>query len=682
MTLSAIKFVVNDGGLGILPPDTGNLQATMGCCSAGTPGTLYGLGSLQAITSFLGRGPVAEAVALKMANGAQVQYAYVLPQTTAGALSAVTHFGPGLGTIAIASGPGQTITGLWSLGGALGTAKLTISLGSGSYSLPVISASSWSTGYLVPGTSTTIAVNIGGGNPATGDTFVISPTGTITNSGSAVVTQSSQPFDQYEANAKITSSGTFGTATFAWTLGYRIAADGTDISTYSANIVIPAGGKYAIPNSGIYLTFAQPTILIKITTGGALGTMAFDVNVGGGGYTMSPVTSSATVSTTYAVAGTNTVLTFSAATYVVNDVWTVSALGIITHTTGAGPGQPAQTSVSFVSGDLNTFLSAPPSGSNVDIQAAGTALIADTTHQWSFLQVVGVPTSASAAAARAVIVDGIATLGFAAYRFFRAISECPTLNSIVISTSLPIYDTADIDTVVAAAFAGVVSTQGRAQYGAGDFDCVSPITGIFQRRDASWQEAARLNVSPISQDPGQTSESSISGTLGFCRALYRDEAQVPGLDAARAVTLRTYPGQPGFYITAGPTLALATSDFAQIPNGRVMDRACVVAYAALFPYLRTTVPVIPGSGYIDPGFAQKVQGVVNSKEAAALIATGQVSGGGGAAAGNDQFCVVDLASNILSTGIMPTTISVTPLAYAYSITCTIGFINQAIAAAA
>ena len=88
--LSSIVFTVVDGGLGILPPDTGNLQVTVGCCSKGTAGTLYVLGSQSAVTQYLGYGPLAEAVGLKMAMGGAIQYAYVLPQTNTGALSTVT----------------------------------------------------------------------------------------------------------------------------------------------------------------------------------------------------------------------------------------------------------------------------------------------------------------------------------------------------------------------------------------------------------------------------------------------------------------------------------------------------------------------------------------------------------------------------------------------------------------
>lgn len=665
MTIATIPFTVVDGQLGILPPDAGNLQVSIGVCSAGVPGTFYGLGTLQAITQYLGYGPLAEAVALKMKNGAAVQYAYVLPQTNTGYLSAVTHYGPGFGTVAVALGPAQTITVTCTLGGTYATARFTFALGSAAAGQPVTSgASVWS--YLVPSTSTTLAFTSTGGTPAftAGDTFTISPTGTVTPGGgnvtTSVVTQTSQPFDQYEAVVKFGTTGTFGVSTFQWALDFRVLSDGTDVSNYSAPIIVPTGGKYAIPLSGIYLTFAQPTVLVKITTGGALGTMAFDTNVAGAGYSGSPTTSNAIAGTTYAVAGTNTIINFTAATYVLNDVWTISGVGIVTHSTGSGPGSVTQTSLSFVANDYNTFLAAPPSASNSDITAAGTALISDATHQWSIMQVVGVPVSSSAAATTESVCDSVATAGFTAYKFFRVLSECPTLNSIVVSGSAPIYDTADTDTVVATAFASSLSSFGRTQVGAGDCDVISPLTGRFQRRNAIWQEAARLNITQLKDDPGKTA----NGSLTFCRTIFRNEAQTPGLDAARLVTLLTYPAQPGFYITAGPTMALVTSDFAQIPNDRVLDRACVVTYSALFPFLRSDIPGDPTTGRIAEAVAQKIDGIVTAKLEAALLTSGQVVA---------VAAQVDRTANILATGILPVTVSIVPVGYALTIRVTIGF---------
>lgn len=667
--LSQLTFNVIDGGLGILPPNTGNLQVTLGVCSAGVPGTLYGVGSVQAILANCGWGPASEEVALKMQSGGGAQYLYCMPITNAGSLSAVTHSGPGYGVIAVSSGPGQQILITCTTTGALGTSAFTFAIGSGNASLPIVSAAGWSTAYQVLGTITNITLDAG--TPNVGDTWTIATTGTVTagggNGGTLNVTQASSPFDQYEAAVQPVTTGAFSTGTFKYAMDYRVS-NGVDISNYSAPIGIPSAGKYAIPNTGIVLTFTQPTILVKISTGGALGTGKIEVNVGGAGYGAEVPTVAGTT-WSYAVPGTNTTITLATGVYVLNDVWTVSNIGVVTHSTGAGPGGVTQVSTSFVSGDLYTYLALPPTFSNTDIANAATALIADQAHVWSVAHVVNMPSTATAAATTATAADStFATAGFAAYRFFRLFLDCPSLNSIVTVSSAPAYCTTATDSAIVSAFAAVLSVQGRTFVGAGDFDCISPLTGRFQRRCASWQLAMRAATTSLATDPGATK----LGGLPFTRTIYRDEAQTPSLDAARIVTLRTYVQEPGFYVTAGPSMALITSDFSQLPGCRVIDAACVTTRSVLFPYLRDDVPVDPATGYILDATAKVIEGQGNSALSSTLVATQNASA---------ARMTLSRTSNILSTQTEPVTVTVTPRGYLDEITINIGFVNPAIAAA-
>ena len=63
------------------------------------------------------------------------------------------------------------------------------------------------------------------------------------------------------------------------------------------------------------------------------------------------------------------------------------------------------------------------------------------------------------------------------------------------------------------------------------------------------------------------------------------------LDEARLVTYRTIIGQVGYFVTRGRLMASPGSDFAQIMNGQVMDRACVIARAAYLLYLNKDVRI-------------------------------------------------------------------------------------------
>ena len=82
--------------------------------------------------------------------------------------------------------------------------------------------------------------------------------------------------------------------------------------------------------SGVVSVSAAPVapIDVKISTGGTLGTMAFQVRVNGGAYSAPVVTTAGSFS--YLVPGTLTTLTFAAQNYTATAVFTVSKLGAIT----------------------------------------------------------------------------------------------------------------------------------------------------------------------------------------------------------------------------------------------------------------------------------------------------------------------------------------------------------------
>lgn len=74
-----------------------------------------------------------------------------------------------------------------------------------------------------------------------------SSTGTVTVAGAAN--------DAYEVTIEVLSTGALGVAAFRYRLDKASSADMTG-GTWSPPLVIPAGGTYAIPNTGLTLTFA------------------------------------------------------------------------------------------------------------------------------------------------------------------------------------------------------------------------------------------------------------------------------------------------------------------------------------------------------------------------------------------------------------------------------------------
>lgn len=339
MAIPNTSVTILDGQIGIVTPAAGNATVTFGMSSKAIPNTLYGgyQGNLTQLVTDLGYGPGVEALALKVAAGGGPHYFMEPTPSYDGALSAVTTVAAGAGTMTVNMAPASTITIVCTTTGALATAAFTYKIGTGATSAPVISAAAYtSTGWLIPGTQTTLIFTAGNGFDAT-DTWTITNIGVITHtvtSGSAtgaLSSQTSQPFDDYTFRIQCTGTGSPATGTFKWTSDNFYADDGSDLSNWSSSIVIPGSPyKYAIPNTGVYLIFVNSSytsgdyftftsIASGVTTSNvtAAFTALYLLNTSyGGGHVAAMPTSAANAATLATTVDTNMTTAQTAQSYI------------------------------------------------------------------------------------------------------------------------------------------------------------------------------------------------------------------------------------------------------------------------------------------------------------------------------------------------------------------------------
>lgn len=256
MALPGVSLNIVDGQLGLQPGSNQNSILVMGCSLGGTVNTLYTFADPVTATNMLTGGKGYEAVeyCLKAAPGSTVFYMPMNPSTRGG-VGSVTHVGTGAATYTPSLAPLSTITITCTTAGTLGTAAFTFQLGSGPISAPVTSAAGWSsTGYLVPGTYTTVTFvsgsYIAGGSA---DIYTISAVGVVAHpqgAGPAVPTFTSSPVDDYNVVITVTTAGAVGTAQFTYSL------DGGN----SVSAAVTTAATYAIPNTGIYLSISGTSV--------------------------------------------------------------------------------------------------------------------------------------------------------------------------------------------------------------------------------------------------------------------------------------------------------------------------------------------------------------------------------------------------------------------------------------
>lgn len=266
MALPGVTLNVLDGNLGLQQGSNEQVVLFLGVCTAGTPNTIASYGDQTTAQTALGAGSLVEAVSYALQVGGGPVMAMPLTPDTAGALGSVTQVGSGP-AVTLTAGPYKAVTITCVTSGtiAAASAQFTFNVG-GTVSAPVTAAAAWSsTGYRIPGTYTTYVFTTG--SYTTSDVYTISTTAALAHSagaGPAVGTQSSSPIDNYNALITVTKGGANGTGQFTYSLDNGETNLGGGGKT-SASIVSPSSGGYAIPDSGVIITFATGTLVLGDT---------------------------------------------------------------------------------------------------------------------------------------------------------------------------------------------------------------------------------------------------------------------------------------------------------------------------------------------------------------------------------------------------------------------------------
>ena len=453
---------------------------------------------------------------------------------------------------------------------------------------------------------------------------------------------------------------------------YSVPANVSNFGGSAATAALAAAGTYSTatthvgPGAGSVVTsFAPDRRIDAKVTAGALGTMTVSFSVGGGGYS-APVTSVGGGPWTVSVPGTLTKLTFAAATYVLNDVYTVDTLGNVT-VAGTGPaGNVTQASSPLdkydvlitvkTSGALGagTFTFATdnnaiagsqqvpdPSpaiqiptagkyaipGTGVVLTFSGAFVAADTyafytaapscTNSdvvnaltaafavpltWFCVHIAGTPTSAANAATLAAIMDTQMTIAEAAFRYTFAVVQAPH--------DADIGGTAN-DNALQTAFANWSSL--RVAVMAGDCRIISGFGKKILRRNIAYAVVARLasiKASVQAQDVGQESgtPTPVKNVLG----IYRDEGVTEFLDALGFTTMRTIVGlNIGYFVTRAQIFAPTTSDYRRISNRRVIDLVAAAIREKAIAYVGGKLASDAG-GVIRGSTASVVEGAIEN----------------------------------------------------------------------
>lgn len=196
----------------------------------------------------------------------------------------------------------------------------------------------------------------------------------------------------------------------------------------------------------------------------------------------------------------------------------------------------------------------------------------------------------------------------------------------------------------------------------------SSITKIAFRRSMGQLAIVRAGLARFGRDVGAVSDGPLvpSRTGQSTSEVFHDEALQPGLDSNRFMTLTSYNGKTGYYVTNANIMCGPTSDFTLLQYGRVMDRACAVAYQYFTDLLGEDVRLDRKTGYILEKDARAIETASDQKLNDALVATNNASG---------VTTTLSRVDNISVTKTLTVTIEILPKGYIKTVAITMTFVN-------
>jgi hypothetical protein len=255
MAAPSVNLTIRDGGLGLALPGTGNIHVKLGASPLGDLNTIIPVTNPTDGQVQLGKAStLMDATAFALAVGGQGSvrpggvYCVPVNPSTYGSPSAVTHTGPGTGTMTVATKPSAQVLIKCIAGGTNTTSTWQTSVDGGQ---------TWSATWTAAATiilprATFVTLAFGAGTAVTGDVVTIPTSGNPTlTSGTGTLTptiSSASPVDAYNVVVTITTGGALGVAMFTYSL------DGG--ATTSAVTLVPGGGVFPLPDTGLVVTFA------------------------------------------------------------------------------------------------------------------------------------------------------------------------------------------------------------------------------------------------------------------------------------------------------------------------------------------------------------------------------------------------------------------------------------------
>ncbi len=192
---------------------------------------------------------------------------------------------------------------------------------------------------------------------------------------------------------------------------------------------------------------------------------------------------------------------------------------------------------------------------------------------------------------------------------------------------------------------------------------------IGETASASIGEAlGMLSTIPVHHNLGRVKngQAAAFGQLADGKKPEEHAAILDELHDAGYIFYRQYKRRNGYYYNDDTTAAPLTDDYSNLTNGRVIDKAIILAYNAYIDEILDSV-VVDDQGYLPQAVCTYYERLITNAVAVAM--TGEIS---------DFEAYINPEQNIISSSLMDITCRIRPVGYLRDIVVNLGFENPAL----
>jgi hypothetical protein len=328
----------------------------------------------------------------------------------------------------------------------------------------------------------------------------------------------------------------------------------------------------------------------------------------------------------------------------------------ITFADGGGP------TTGYVAGDVFTWETTWPTYSTGNLTTAVQALIDSPTIRVRRIHAAGT----NGASFHATLISLAGTTAFNAYKYFRALEESDDQGS-----------GESVSTWQAGVLTDFATQSNRVVVIAGWQQTLlqTQQDGVSQQRTVpiAWSVGPRIAAIDLSQDPGQS--PSISGPLpntvvDSTYPIRQDGRLYTAFEGQGVSYGQSYVGLAGLYSAGAFTRVANSSDvYYWLARCQVIDLICEQLYQGALQYINTNQQA-NADGTIAEQAAQAIESSLNQLVIQSVVNTSpqRISPDP-----NNSYVTVDRTNNIVTSGELRVTVTVTPRAFVRTVNITIGY---------